>query len=1069
MKRTLALVGTLLLFGLAPPVAADSPETGIVLGRTVDTNGDPMPGVTVTIAGDRGEKVAITGAEGGYRFALLTPGTYTVRGTLDDYGSAETSVTVTPGARSEIVLTMALQAAGEITVTAETPLINKFEVTSAGAISSNVASNVVGVNSNYFSNLQLMPGVVSDGDLADEYPGVNGSRWQEGAVFVDGVDTTYTRRGGSRMFLPQVGVNETSLQSTTGSAEYGRATGGVVNVITKSGTNVIHGEGMVFRQQGSWVSEYQSHAELAERQGCRYRAVVNPQNVPFAPSCQPDFFKRDELEKDNAATNVQAFFGGPLVRNKLWFAASIAETNSFQTQELFSGDIVDNSVYVKGRLLKFDYQPNPSNSLQLNYNASPLDVTFVLGDFPADRYSATPHEFGGELITGSWNWSASQDIFMEFKLSAHDSSEHKRLNAGTGFDFESALAEKQQDPRYPANRLGPHSPGNNVHGYIGYRGGEWHLFNGWLLDNGFGLNDYPRDQANVRMTWFASESHEALFGLDWQEVGWEQDLQRNNVYFGREFNPATHTGFDDCGLINWPTTTYYCHYEDYNPPDLVGTERLRGTRSSNFAAFARDRFTAGDHWSFNLGLRWENQIHKNDVRRTVVDSQSISPRLLASYDIKRDGRMVVHFNLARAYQHLNQELVNNYLLEGWNGTNAYDRIVYCAPIDAIYIQVCNGPGYTGLLGKLRPGEMYRQIDAGVIPAVDIEPYYKDEIDLVYSWNLGARRQWFFQASAIHWEYKNSIGTTEQRLPNGDYFRFTENYKDYERVLGAMGVVDPDVMANFEEGKRTYQSLQLQLNKVFRNGWALGNNFTYADAKGHYWGGLFDNTNSDYGRNLDVVLNEGHIRSCEGQQLIRNGGQPVIGADGQELVRKYPLDCQAALGRFLGQPLSTINRYGTVHENNKYIWNTWGFKTWQFGQSGQGFVLGGSLQWRSGKPWQRVEGASLGQPCDTQFWEPGFELECDPTQFLVDSGTGLYLEPRGSRDAFNSTWSANMTLMYFFPLGWREDFNGYLRVDATNITDNQELLRINNGGEVSASRYIGWQRPRRFVATVGLRF
>ena len=1063
MKRTLALLATVVLCGLAPPAVADSPETGIVLGRTVDTNGDPMPGVTVTIAGDRGEKVAITGAEGGYRFALLTPGSYTVRGTLDNYGPAEAAVGVTPGGRAEITLTMALEAAGEITVVAETPQINRFEVTSAGSVSSNVASNVVGVNSNYFANLQLMPGVTSDGDLADEYPGVNGSRWMEGAVFVDGVDTTYTRRGGSRMYLPQIAVAETSLQSTSGSAEYGRATGGVVNVITKSGTNILHGEASVYRQQGSWLSEYQAHPELAEREACLRRAAVNPQNVTFAPSCDADFFKRDEREKDNAATNVQAFLGGPLVRNKLWFAASLAETNTFSSQELYSGDVVDNSAYVRGRLLKFDYQPNPSNSLQLNYNASPLDVTFILGDFPADRYSATPHEFGGELVTGSWNWSASPDLFMEFKLSTHDSSEHKRLNAGSGFDLESALEEKQQDPRYPANPYGPHSPGNNAHGYIGYVG-ESHLFNGWLLDNGFGLNDYPRDQANVRATWFASESHEALFGVDWQEVGWEQDLQRNNVYYGREFDPSSPAGFINCGLIDWPQPTHYCHLENYNPPDLVGTERLRGTRSSNLAAFGRDRFTIGDHWSFNLGLRWENQVHKNDVRRTVVDSQSVSPRLLASYDFRRDGSMLLYLNLARAYQHLNQELVNNYLLEGWNGVNAYDRLVYCAPVDAIYIQVCDGPGYTGLLGQLRPGEMYRQIDAGVIPAIDIEPYYKDEVDLIFSWNFGPSRQWFFQTSAIYWEYKNSIGTTEQRLPDGKLFRFTENYKDYERVLGAVGVVDPEVLASFEEGKRTYRSLQMQLNKNFRNGWAIGNNFTYNDAKGHYWGGLFDNTNSDYGRNLDVVLTQGHIDSCTWSQFIRdNDGEPVPG-----LERKYPVDCQAALGSFVGQPPSTINRYGRVSENNKYVWNSWGFKNWRIGGD-QNLVLGGSLQWRSGKPWQRVEGASLGSACDTRFWEPGFELNCDPTQTLRSTGTRLFLDPRGHRDAFNSTWNANMTVMYMFPLGWREDFSGFLRVDATNITDNQDLLRITNGGEIHSSRYIGWQNPRRFVATVGVRF
>ena len=57
--------------------------------------------------------------------------------------------------------------------------------------------------------------------------------------------------------------------------------------------------------------------------------------------------------------------------------------------------------------------------------------------------------------------------------------------------------------------------------------GSWH--NGWLLDNGFGTNEYPRDQLNTALTWFASENHETKFGLDWQEVKWEQDVRHQSV------------------------------------------------------------------------------------------------------------------------------------------------------------------------------------------------------------------------------------------------------------------------------------------------------------------------------------------------------------------------------------------------------------------------------------------------------------------------------------------------------------------------------------------------------------
>ena len=1056
MKRTLALFGISCLLVIAAPVAADSPETGIVVGRAVDSNGDPMPGVTVTLSGERGEKVSITDADGAYRFALVTPGPYTVRGALDSYGTAESAVRVTPGTRSEVGLTMVLEAAGEITVVAEAPVINRFESTSAGTITSDVAGNVTSVNSNYYSALALLPGVTSDGDLADEYPGTNGSRWMEAAVFVDGVDTTYTRRGGSRLYLPQIAISSTSLQSTSGSAEYGRATGGVTNVTTKSGTNRFHGEYYAHRQQGDWVSEFKHHPELAERVNCKYRTVVEPHLLARSPYCNPDFFVRTEEQKAYSDLTLQGSLGGPLARNKAWFFVAAADTNTFSSQETYGGDIVDNSAYVGSRIAKLNFQPSPSHALSAYYTSSPLDITFILGDLPADRYTATPHVFGGELLTTNWNWSASQDVFMEFKLAFHDSSEHKPLNAGTGYDLESALLEKQQDPRYPANDQGPHSPGNNFDGYIGYDGQD-HWWNGWILDNGFGRNDYPRDQANARTTWFASENHEALFGVDWQSVGWVQNLQRNNTYSGNQFNVSSPSGFDVCSII--ALGYRLCVLQDYAPADLVGEPVLDGTRSSNVAFFARDRFSAGDHWTFNLGLRYEDQVHKNDVRRTVIDATDVSPRIFTAYDFRGDGKTLLSLNLGRSYQHMPQDLVNNHLLEGWNGTNAFDRFIYCDPAAAFFLaHVCRGVGYTGLVGRQRPGVMWQQIDAGVLPNVEIEPYFKDEVDLSLRWALNS--SWYFQASAIYWTFQNSIGTTQQRLPNGDFFTLTENYKDYEDVLSAIGLVDPDVLANFDEGKRTYRSLQLQLNRNFRNNWALYNNLTLADAKGHFWGGLFDNTNSDYGRNLDVGLTQGHIDSCTGGQSVTLGGQPVIGADGNPIVRPYPVDCEAALSGFLGQPVSTINRYGTVGENNKVTWNSYGWKTWNLGNSGQTFTLGGSFSWRSGKPWQRQAGAGLGG-CGNTF------EGCDPVQAAISSGTALYLEPRGTRDPLNSNWNVNLQLNWEFRI--RGDLRGSLRLDGSNVTNNQELQRVTSQGEVDTSRYIGWQDPRKFALSATMSF
>ena len=89
------------------------------------------------------------------------------------------------------------------------------------------------------------------------------------------------------------------------------------------------------------------------------------------------------------------------------------------------------------------------------------------------------------------------------------------------------------------------------------------------------------------------------------------------------------------------------------------------------------------------------------------------------------------------------------------------------------------------------------------------------------------------------------------------------------------------------------------------------------------------------------------------------------------------------------------------------------------------------------------------------------------QAAISSGTALYLEPRGTRDPFNSNWNIDLQLNWEIPI--RGDLRGSVRVDASNVTDNQEALRWSSQGEVNTSRYIGWQRPRRFALSAAFSF
>jgi hypothetical protein len=121
MKRFLLAV--LAAAGLmAAPALADGPETGIIRGSVKDAQGNPLPGVVVTLSGPRGNQDAVTDNEGVYRFALLVPGDYRVRAEMEGFQPVEAGAAVSAGAQQEVALVLRLGTSEEITVTSEAPM-----------------------------------------------------------------------------------------------------------------------------------------------------------------------------------------------------------------------------------------------------------------------------------------------------------------------------------------------------------------------------------------------------------------------------------------------------------------------------------------------------------------------------------------------------------------------------------------------------------------------------------------------------------------------------------------------------------------------------------------------------------------------------------------------------------------------------------------------------------------------------------------------------------------------------------------------------------------------------------
>ena len=241
--RTLVL-GSLLLIGAAPLFAQ---TTGSLTGRALDESGGVLPGVTVEAKSPalQGARGAVTDGGGRYRLTLLPPGLYTIAFTLPGFAQ-ETRSAITVGLGNESTLDVVLRpsATAEVLVTGEAPVVD----TGSTTLGSNLTSRTIETlptGRNYASVVQVVPGTSSDADPKNQSQQtitVYGSSGAENAFFVDVVNTTGIEYGFQGKELNYEFIQEINVKTGGYEAEFGRSTGAVINVITKSGSNEFHGD-----------------------------------------------------------------------------------------------------------------------------------------------------------------------------------------------------------------------------------------------------------------------------------------------------------------------------------------------------------------------------------------------------------------------------------------------------------------------------------------------------------------------------------------------------------------------------------------------------------------------------------------------------------------------------------------------------------------------------------------------------------------------------------------------------------------------------------------------------------
>jgi hypothetical protein len=243
------IVGTILTCFIALPATAQ--QRGSIAGKVLDAGGLPLPGASVTVTEQNTgfNRTVVTAETGAYSVPNLEPGLYTVTVEMSGFASIkQADVRLTSGLN--IPLDIKMQVAGvqeEITVTAQTPLVETSSSQIGGTLSGQEIEDVPSNFRNFTALTQLIPGITPN-PAASTFEGgqvvANGTQSQQNVYLLDGMYNNDDRLGGSQGTQVRVvldNIAEYQVLTNSYSAEYGGGAGAIINMVTRGGTNDFSG------------------------------------------------------------------------------------------------------------------------------------------------------------------------------------------------------------------------------------------------------------------------------------------------------------------------------------------------------------------------------------------------------------------------------------------------------------------------------------------------------------------------------------------------------------------------------------------------------------------------------------------------------------------------------------------------------------------------------------------------------------------------------------------------------------------------------------------------------------
>ena len=505
-KKWLFIVAAALI---VPSLAfAQGFQTGAISAIVKDQTGATLPGVTVTVTSDeRGtQRTGVTDTTGTAKFAVLPVGFYKIEAALSGFNNAVREHNKVDAEKTtEVPLTLALASTSEtITVSGQQPVVDRTNVAANTQISTKEFERTP-VGRGYQSLIVLAPGVIDQpGNPNSGNPQVHGAVNTSNVYLFDGVDSTDPTNGRFGANMNFEAIQEVSVQTAGMSAEYGRATGAVLNVITKSGTNKFEGSLKSIQTNDAWNAQNDTHNEVT--------------GAPLA---------RERV--DHNVYRYAATLGGPIWRDHVWFFGAYEKTTNTGAAQTttVSGEEYTQTLDVKLPNYRLSAQITPTQNIWAKYDSDPINgfITDYWGASP-ELYSLTSQDQGGNRKTAQYSGIFGQSFTVEALYGK---------NTGTITVFPYKLS--------PLTNGAPH-----------YNEADQKYYNGATFD---GFVDRPREQfvaAGSYFTTLGGNSHNFKAGVDWQSVKSTSSFKFPNSqlyddltfdYVNRTFEPFARLDYVD--------------------------------------------------------------------------------------------------------------------------------------------------------------------------------------------------------------------------------------------------------------------------------------------------------------------------------------------------------------------------------------------------------------------------------------------------------------------------------------------------------------------------------------------